>query len=934
MRSWHGIQFGPPKDSIPPLFVILALILLFPTALHAVAAPLLIPFQQVFGNDSLGTAWKTDVSGDNQVSLAQGVLRIEADTDTYAHIQCPLCVDLVRADCTIKPNGGISWVCSLFLYWDSRNWCQVSVLESESSYYAVELIDGHLREYRHPLAKKADWYHVAIALGADCLRFQSSADRKSWDNWLILSRPENWKQPPSLLILGKGFSRDEGGQRFTTSDLNNDFPKRGSKTVSLIRDVSVERLPVGEQKLTRLERKQVDDATRLERKQLDDAMRDRLGEEELAAESDPSFASVSRHFPAMKRPREALGAKDGPQEFVVLPDGSLQFAEVNGAFQIGTPPTRVGESNCAKKLFQGYLPIVVATYQHEGLQCEQTAFGWSLGLSPDTPLSALVRLTLSNPANESRKVAVQFVAPLPVANWETELPGLGARSVYVSIPFDNPASAKEIDATEFEERLGETAAWWKGLLSKGIRIEVPEESVNQAWRAWLAYNFINVDKHGDVYEPHDGGGGFYEQVFGYSASRYCYALDLMGFPAEAEQYLDSILSFVNPDGLLVVNYGLPDTGAQLWAMGQHYQITHNASWLRKVAPTMIKMCDWIIATRKANMAQQAKNAPWYGLIKFKPYCDEPTPAYSYHTDTYLALGMREAAAALRAVGMTDPAERIAKAAADYRDDILVSMDRATLEHDGMKMLPIFPETHALLERVGYTGADYYSLVSPMVLETDVLPANDPRARLITDLLERKNGLCLGACKFQNGIDHAYSYGYWMNCLQRDEIKRVILGLYTSLAYGMSRGTYAGVEVTYLRTGMNEPTLPHLYSGTQQLLLLRNMLIREDGDQLWLGRAIPRQWLENGKEVRVENAPTLFGKTSYVMQSSEEARRITVDLVPPTEPPPKSIHLRLRHPDNRVISRVIVNGAAWKEFAGETVTLTGLNGRTTIQVEYK
>jgi len=300
-------------------------------------------------------------------------------------------------------------------------------------------------------------------------------------------------------------------------------------------------------------------------------------------------------------------------------------------------------------------------------------------LSADTPLSALVRLSLSNPGNESRKVAVQFVAPTPAASWEIELPGLGAQSVYLSIPFDKPASAKKIDMAEFDKRLRETADWWKNLLSKGIKIQVPEESVDQAWRAWLAYNFINVDKRGDVYEPHDGGGGFYEEVYGYSASRFCYALDLMGYPAEAERYLDSILTFVKPDGLLTVNYGLPDAGTQLWAMGHHYQVTRNAQWLRKVVPTMIKICDWIIATRKANIAQQAKDAPWYGLIKFKPYCDEPTPAYSYHTDTYLALGMSEAAAALRAVGMNEPAERITKEAAAYQHDVLASMDRAILE---------------------------------------------------------------------------------------------------------------------------------------------------------------------------------------------------------------------------------------------------------------
>jgi hypothetical protein len=408
----------------------------------------------------------------------------------------------------------------------------------------------------------------------------------------------------------------------------------------------------------------------------------------------------------------------------------------------------------------------------------------------------------------------------------------------------------------------------------------------------------------------------------------------MGFPEEAEQYLDSILTFVNPEGLLVVNYGLPDTGAQLWAMGQHYQITHHAAWLKKVAPTMIKMCDWIIAARKDSMAHTAKDAPWYGSIKYKPYCDEPIPAYSYHTDTYLALGMKEAAAALRGIGMTEEADRIGKEAEDYQRDILVSMDRSTLERGGMKMLPMFPESHALLKRVAYTGEDYYSLVASIVLETGILPADDHRARLITDLLEQRNGLILGTSQIWGGIDHAYTYGYWMNCLQRDEVKRVILGLYTSLAYGMSRNTYAGVEVTFLRTGLNEHTLPHLYSGTQQMLLLRNMLIREDGDQLWLGQAIPRPWMENGKEVRVENAPTLFGQTSYVMKSTEAARRITVDLLPPMDSPPKSILLRLRQPESRAISGVTVNGAAWNDYAGETVTLKGLTGHTIVQVEYK
>lgn len=892
----------------------------FPTA----AEPLTLPFHQAFTRSPLDAAWKVEVSQDNTVSLADGALRIAAAENSYAHLQRPLGVDLIRAACTLKPGAGISWVSSLFLYWDARNWCQVSVLEQEPSYYAVVLIDGRLHEYRHFLPASSDCYHVAICLGEDCVRFGSSADGLAWTNWLVLPRPEDWiHKPPALLVLGKGFSRDEGEQHFTAPDLDNDFSDRGARTVSLVRDVSVERTPTAETHLTKLERRR-----------LTDAGQDWLGKEELATESDPSFASVSRHFPPMRHPREALGVKDGPQEFVVMPDGSLSFAGVRASFLIGTPPTRFGEGNCAKRLCEGYLPIVVTHHERDGLALEETALGWSSGFSPDAPLSAFVRLSLSNPGTNSRRVAVQLVAPTPVASWEIEVAAGGERSIYATIPFAKPADGTQIDATQFDQRLAETAAWWKDLLSKGIKIQVPEQRVNDAYRAWLAYNFIDVDKRGNVYEPHDGGGGFYEEVYGYSASRYCHALDLMGYPQEAQRYLDSILTFVQPDGLLAANYGLPDTGAQLWAMAQHFEITRDTAWLRRVAPTMIKMCNWIIAARKSSMAHQSTNEPWYGLIKYKPYCDEPIPAYSYHTDTYLALGMQEAAVVLQAVGMTEAGERIAREGAAYKKGLLTSMARAVVERNGIKMLPMFPETHALLERVGYTGADYYSLVSSMVLETGLLPANDRPARLITELLERRNGLCLGVCSFQGGIDHAYTYGYWMNCLQRDEVKRVILGLYTSLAYGMSRDTYAGVEVTHLRTGDNEATLPHLYSGTQQLLLLRNLLLRENGDALWIGQAIPRPWLADGKEVRVEDAPTFFGKVSYSIRSTAAARQMTVELDPPIDLPPRLIYLRLRHPANRAISKVTIDGAEYREFTRDTVTLTKLREHAVIQVNFE
>ena len=118
------------------------------------------------------------------------------------------------------------------------------------------------------------------------------------------------------------------------------------------------------------------------------------------------------------------------------------------------------------------------------------------------------------------------------------------------------------------------------------------------------------------------------------------------------------------------------------------------------------------------------------------------------------------------------------------------------------------------------------------------------------------------CEFHGGIDHAYTFGYLNNALKRDEVNKALLGFWSFLAFGMTRDTYSPVEVTMIDTGENQYTLPHLYSCTEQLRLLRNLLLREDGDVLWIGQGIPREWLENGKHVAVNSATTTFGDVTY------------------------------------------------------------------------
>jgi hypothetical protein len=115
-------------------------------------------------------------------------------------------------------------------------------------------------------------------------------------------------------------------------------------------------------------------------------------------------------------------------------------------------------------------------------------------------------------------------------------------------------------------------------------------------------------------------------------------------------------------------------------------------------------------------------------------------------------------------------------------------------------------------------------VAPLVLETEFFSAADPRYKWIADFMEQRGGLLLGMDRVWDGVDHAYTYGYALEELRHGDVNKFLLTFYGSLAYGMTRDTYSAVEVTRITEGFNENTLPHTYSNTQQLRMLRMMFL--------------------------------------------------------------------------------------------------------------
>ena len=88
-----------------------------------------------------------------------------------------------------------------------------------------------------------------------------------------------------------------------------------------------------------------------------------------------------------------------------------------------------------------------------------------------------------------------------------------------------------------------------------------------------------------------------------------------------------------------------------------------------------------------------------------------------------------------------------------------------------------------------------------------------------------------------------------------------------------------------------------------------MLVLEDSNEdiLYLGKGIPRAWLVSGKTIRIENAPTRWGRVSLELRANPSARGIAGKILLPTSGRPAHIHLKLRLPLQHSLSRVTVDG---------------------------
>jgi hypothetical protein len=147
-------------------------------------------------------------------------------------------------------------------------------------------------------------------------------------------------------------------------------------------------------------------------------------------------------------------------------------------------------------------------------------------------------------------------------------------------------------------------------------------------------------------------------------------------------------------------------------------------------------------------------------------------------------------------------------------------------------------------------------------------------------------------------------------LYRDNPKAVIRAFYSMMACAFSHHQLTPLEH---RWAWGQYYMPPSTDGAW-FELYRNMLVNDfDDNRLVLLQATPRAWLEHGKTIRIERAPTYYGRLSITVKSQADAGKIKADIHMPDRSQPRVLYVRFRHPEEKRMRSVTVNGKSHKDF---------------------
>ena len=649
-------------------------------------------------------------------------------------------------------------------------------------------------------------------------------------------------------------------------------------------------------------------------------------------------------------PRLRSGRRAGPVA-LHLADGSEIVSDRAGgaklALDVGSDGRERYGSCLARlstpQLYGGYYPILDTEYvDGNGVRFRQESFvarvpqtgslASFVRLNVDVPKGAAPEKIRFTPSADGTEIHLSFSDGGHFTGSSLEYDVGASGTIIVARPVrPGPGKPLTLDDRTYEQARRSVMAYWDGRLSRGATFVVPEPRVLDAERNLLIQNLLMTWRYslGNAYEAFE----FPESL------ENAAVLGEYGF-GDADRAI--VEESFRREPHLYPNW---QAATRLLAAARYYRLFANRSFVTAATPAL---------QRNAALLEGQLRGGAPGLLRPERYtADLPDRAYGLQTQAVAWQGLGAMARVWAATGRGDLAAASRLAAARLETGLRAAVKASERKlPDGSLFIParLLAGERPYQAISGSRHGTYWNLVVPDALASGFFRPHGPEATGALDYMlghgSRLLGLVRGDAnslyhhrvKGGSGTNEVYGLNVARFLADNDRPEQLVLSLYGALAAGMTDGTFVSGESAtvsplsgdYYRA-MYLP--PNSTSNAAFLECLRLMLVHETATRLELAYSTPRPWLAPGKRIVVAGAPTSFGPISFTIDSAADSIRARLRI--PSRAPIRSLSLRLRRPGGRRITRVELDGKAFRRFdaRAETIDLTGHTGSVTLTVHY-
>jgi hypothetical protein len=546
-------------------------------------------------------------------------------------------------------------------------------------------------------------------------------------------------------------------------------------------------------------------------------------------------------------------------------------------------------------------------------------------------------------------------------HWSVPLKAHETKSVIVKMPFlplIEPSEFTNLAALDFERERKATRDYWRRVLNKSARLITPEPVLNDFYRAVPGHLLINCEIEPASSRRLARVGSFNYGNYGNESCMMVLDLDRRGYHQEAADCLEAWLkyqgtvglpgAFDSKDGVLYAAAGYEANGYNqhhgwiLWTLAEHYRFTRDDGWLRRVAPNIVAAANWVIreSALSTNRHELAK-----GLLPPGDLEDIGDWWTWLSTSCYTWRGLDSAAWALEQIGAPE-APRVCAASEQYHKNLVAHFLAASARSPVVRLRDgtAVPQIPSYVERRGRSFG-WICQTLEGAIHLLITKAIDPKSIQAQWILKDYEDNLFLSNQYGYTLDDFDKYWFGRGgmsmqaCLlldveaylYRDDVKQALRAMFNAIALNHFPDVHMNTE--HALPEMGDWRGDHYKTSDEANACgwLRYLFLREEGDTLLIGQAIPRDWLKAGQKCGIENAATYFGNTSISYGGGQG--QISAQLQGPTRNPPREIRIRFRTPASMPIARVTVNGQPWKKVEGDWVLLAGNVGRARVVVSY-